>query len=372
VTEISTPSFYGNPTGLSDRFRRESPGLKLGQYVTGKVIEMIDDRRVLLLLDGRPITVETRIPLRAGREGVFLVQALEPQILLKPLPAEGGRIFQGERWLAEVLKSASPEAALARAQLVDLTQFPPGRDGALAGTGRGLVELWDALAPSRLVNLAPADLLALISRSGLFFESKLRRLIETGRADLFAEVLNGDVKGLLFKLKALLEARQSIPEDSGGPAISELLKKINNCLARIEATQEMNSSPSGAGERQAFTLPFWFQGELNFVDLRFDCPPQERSTGGEGLSVLFLLNLPGWGRILIEARITGKKIYGRLLLPTEEVAAFFDRSLGDLEGRLRTLGFDPLFKAASLRPEEMLDEFLGGIGRDERFLNIVI
>lgn len=72
--------------------------------------------------------------------------------------------------------------------------------------------------------------------------------------------------------------------------------------------------------------------------------------------MLFILDLPEWGRMSIEVKMAGKRIYCRFYLPTEEVKSFFGSFLDQVQERLVRLGFQPQV-AVSARATEKIAEF---------------
>ncbi len=344
--------------------------LEVGQILKGKVIGVIDDRHAVLRLKGHDIPVESQIPLQSGKEGTFKVISLHPQIILKFLSEEEMvGIGKGLKALPmadalreDFLEGLSPLWTLAREGI-----SPPLRE-----TMDRLMGLWTFLSLSGSSVIDPGTIERMVLQSGLFFERLLRRIIQDGRLDELEERLNRDVKGLLLKLKSQLiaEKAHSEPQRLWPNELEQLLKGIDHLLKRIESYQQLSASTISGTEEKAFLfLPIWINERLQFIDLCLSLPrfrPEE--VQNRGISMLFLLHLPEWGKMSIEVRLIGKRLYGQFSFSGEEVALFFNQVLLELRESLRRLGFQPEIQVATRSSEKMLEHFLSEMKGEERSL----
>jgi len=89
--------------------------------------------------------------------------------------------------------------------------------------------------------------------------------------------------------------------------------------------------------------------------------------------MLFLLHMPEWGRMSIEVRWTGKKLYGRFLFSRDEVTSFFNRELYELQKGLLRLGFPSEMHASTQAPEKIVEHFTSAAkGKEKSLLNLVV
>ncbi len=356
---------------------QDLPSFHIGQVLRGKVIEVIDDHHSVIRMEGRGLSVESRMPLDRGMEGLFEVKAVYPQIVLKLLQPEETNLLEAERWLKAFLMTDP--------QMEDLSEklsllWKTGREGmapAVRETMDRLLSLWSSFSPSRSLAIDPGQIQEMITQSGLFFEHQLGELIKARSRSRFEEVLGRDVKGLLAKLKAQLETSSPAVQTSG-PGSSmheELLGGVNHLLRKIEGYQLLHSSsPAGIQEKMFLLLPFWIQERLQLVDLHLSLPQSGSDhSDPEGMSILFLLHLPEWGRMSIEVRMTGKRLYGQFLLSSDEVASFFSGALNELQRRLLNLGFQSEIRVSTQTPEKIVEIFLSEMkGNDRSLLNLVV
>ncbi len=346
--------------------------LEVGQILRGKVLGVIDDRHAVLQLKGHDIPVESQVPLQSGMEGTFKVISLHPQIILKFLPEEGMVGLEiGKGLKALLMADAFGEdfsERLSHLWTLAREKMPPP----LRETMDRLMGLWTfpSLSGSSLIDPGPMERMVL--QSGLFFEHLLKRIIKDGHLDRLEEGLNSDAKGLLLRLKSQLiaEKTHSQPQRLWPDQLEQLLKGIDHLLKRIESYQQLSvSSTSGMEEKAFLFLPIWVNERLQFVDLCLSLPrfrPEE--VQGRGISMLFLLHLPEWGRMSIEVRLIGKRLYGQFFFSGEEVALFFNHVLLELQESLTRLGFQPEIRVATRSSEKILEHFVSEMKGEERFL----
>ncbi|MBM4339158.1 MAG: flagellar hook-length control protein FliK [Deltaproteobacteria bacterium] len=355
---------------------KDLPSFRIGQVLQGKVMEVVDDRNAVIRMEGRDLSVESRIPLCKGMEGFFEVKGVDPQIILKLLQPEEMSLLDAERWLkAFLMADLSKEDLSERLSLLWKTgteEMAP----AVRETMDRLLSLWSSFSPSRPFAFDPAQVQEMVRRSGLFFEQQMGRLIEDGSQSRFEEALGRDVKGLLAQLKVQLEtssmARTSGPDPSRH---EELLEGVNHLLHKIEGYQLLHSSsPAGTQEKIFLLLPFWIHERLQLVDLYLSLSQSGSGRSEpEGMSMLFLLHLPEWGRMSIEVRMSGKKLYGRFLFSSDEVTSFFGGAIDQLRSRLLHLGFHSEMQVSTQAPEKIVESFLNEMKGDDRsLLNLVV
>jgi len=351
---------------------KELPPLQIGQILKGEVREVIDERHALIRLEGQDLVVESRIPLDRGMVDRFQVTSLSPQIVLKLLPTDRGTLTEAEKRLwAFLMSDPFGEKGLERLTLISnlgREGFPPP----VRETITRLMNLWTSFFPSRSFTIDPGQIEKMVIQSGLFFEHLLGKVIETGRFNRLEEVLDRDVKGLLLKWKGQLEATSS---QNASFKKEGILEGLDHLLRRIEGYQLLHALAPDEAEKDLFLLlPFWIQGRLQLVDLHLSLP-HSGSGGSEtgGLSMLFLLHMPEWGRMSIEVRWTGKKLYGRFLFSRDEVTSFFNRELYELQKGLLRLGFPSEMHASTQAPEKIVEHFTSAAkGKEKSLLNLVV
>jgi hypothetical protein len=152
--------------------------------------------------------------------------------------------------------------------------------------------------------------------------------------------LEGDLKGLLLKLKLQLNSlieQNRFPEPTG---IENLVKALDQFVDKVELYQILNLSQAESKENVLFLFPLWVQNNLQFVELNFYFPRQGAETSTEEEStIFFLLHFPDWGRIRIEARVKGKSLYCSFTVSDPKIKEFLDQALPELSARLHRIGY---------------------------------
>jgi len=302
LQEIQSPFLTSsNLIRLDARTGKDLPAFHVGQVLRGQVIKVMDDSHAVIRMEGRDLPVESRMPLSGGMEGLFKVKAVYPQIVLKLLQPEETGLMEAERWLKAFLLTDPSKEGLPEKLSLLMKTGGEGMAPAVRETMDRLLGLWRFFSPSRSLVIDPGQIQEMITRSGLFFEHQMGKLIMGGRQSQFKEALGRDVKGLLMKLKAQIEASSSADRASGsGSSLQEdLLDGVNHLLHRIEGAQLLHShSSAGSQEKVFLLLPFWIEERLQLVDLCLSLPPFESDPpSNTGMSLFFLLHLPEWGKM---------------------------------------------------------------------------
>ncbi len=351
--------------------------LEVGQVLDGEVIEVIDDQHALLSLKGFVLTVESQVPLQKGMEGRFEVTSVHPHILLKLLEGEGEQLQEIERRRAALFLALSSSGELSerlsRVWVSAREKAPPSIQETMDRLLRG----WMAMAPIQSGVLGPNEIERWVLMSGLFFEPLLRRWVREGGSNRMEEEVGQEVKGLLLKLKGQLieEKRGGGRSPSGSREIEELLDGVDHLLKKIETHQQFSiSSSSQPGGKVFLLLPFWWDGQLQLVDLLLSLPnPESEGPEGRARTIQILLHLPEWGRVSLEMKMIGKRLLGQWCFSLEEVADFFREGIPKLQERFLGLGFQPEIRVTTRRPEKIIEHFMEELGGDEGpLVNLVV
>jgi len=226
---ISTEYILVNPRS------GESPiPFQSGEILRGTVIDPVDPLHTLIRIKGEEILVENRAAsLTPGRELALQVEEIHPKVILKIIPEESLPGTRVESFLMKYLSSDTPLEKLAE-NLAGLWGMSAERmDPEVQDTLKQLFSLLNRFSSL----LSPGDsgqLREIVAQLGLFWEAKLRRLIEGQGKNSFDSLLEGDLKGLLLKLKAQLNSlivQNRLPEPMG---IENLFKALDQFVDKIE------------------------------------------------------------------------------------------------------------------------------------------
>jgi hypothetical protein len=335
-----------------DKFLSLAPG----EILEGTILERKDPDQLLIRIKGQDLWARTQVPLPAEGKVSLRVEALGPQVLLRFLPAaeekEAGFLGPLKKILGDNLPLSRLAESLTALAKAAPDSFPPE-------VRRGMQELKAALAeyaPPFLTD--PAALREKVSQSGLFWENRLRGLVDQGRGEDFPQAGRRDLKGLVSKLKSLLPDASASGGGNDLPAArpKEVLQALDPYLQRIEAFQLLNHRGADSSEKWLLLLPLWFGQELQFLELSGGFSRGKgASAAEEETTLLFLLNLPDAGKIKIEVAIRKDDLFCRIHSSASSFREEVRRNLTELEGRLRTLGFHPSFSVFESRPEEEME-----------------
>ena len=339
-----------------------------GEVVEGEMIEWIDADRAVIRFKGQDCLVRSQVPFPENLGGPFRVEATHPQLILRILPKEEKEV--GPAWARrrqylpnEVGNGSIEDLAKVLTELGGTTgpSLPPAVQDSL----NRLLTLLKLFSISSHPPHDPDQVKTAVLRSGLFFEERLKRLIDSHPKDQGDQLIERDLKGLLIRLKSQWEAMSSsgaVPKDPS-LLIEETGRAIDRILRKIEGYQFLNL-PSSDSERKYFLLlPLWFQGRLRFMEMALSLPRRHPSgREQEGISILCLIDLPHLGKMSIEVKVKEKALYCRFSVSDRKASALLGPHLPDLQSRLVCLGFEPQLSLSVESTEKMTQTFFEEIG----------
>jgi hypothetical protein len=342
---------------------------------------VIDDHHAMIQLKGNDLLVRSQIPLSKGMEGYFRVEATSPQVILKFIPeGEMPGEERVEQQIDLLLKRYLP-FDFSKEDLFEQLSKLWGMKGEMIPLGMQstmdrLRSLLQGFSIGEPFSLDPEHLREIVTQGGLFFERKLRDLIETQTEDQYDQIVRGDMKGLLMELRSQLKSLMSlgIHQEEASLPLKEIMGNLDQLLRKIEGYQILNLNASNHPGKVFLLIPLWFQNNLQLVEMNLSLPRPDgdRSSSGEH-AIFFLLHLPDWGRVSIEANMKGKGLYCRFTVSDPEVSTFLNDAFPELRARLNRIGFQPHLAVSIESPEKMVQTWLGELEeRREAWLNIVV
>ncbi len=317
-----------------------------GDKIQATVLRPVDSDHVLLQFRNRQILAESRVALPRGETLSFLVQEVQPNVVLRVAPLESSR----EDLISLLLKKGL--AAYFTAEKADGTIPLAAKAG---GTRILLPELNALLQSLPNAALSPVSVFremleGSLQGSGLFFENRLRQLVTGGGKETLDQILSGDLKGLLMKAEG---NPGTLPSSAQEPQ-KDLLGGVERALQKIEFFQLLNVRQEDPAANLFLHLPVWFGEHLRFVEMNLSFPRKDpSSTEKEGYSLLFLLTLPALGKMKVEARLRDKELFCRMTVSRDGVEETLLGSLPGLEDRLTRLGFRPQIQVVRETEEEI-------------------
>jgi hypothetical protein len=345
-----------------------------GEIIRGTVIDQVDPLHALILIKAEEILVENRgVSLTKDRELTFQVEAIHPKVILKIIPEENPPGQEIESLLAKYLSSDLPLEKLAEnlAGLwkISTETLPPE----IQVTLNQFFSLIGRFSPP-LSPLDPSALRKLLAQSGIFWEARLKNFIEGQTKDSSDLLAEGDLKSLLIKLKSQLNSLVEQNKNSNSTALQDLVQGLGQFVEKIELYQILNLNHADPQGKFLLLFPLWVQNGLQFVELKFSFPHRGREAlEQEELSILFLLHLPDWGRMRIEARIKEKGLYCTFMVSEPQVKKILEQALPEVSLRLHQVGFDPLFQVSVESGEKISPSLIPDIERwSDSLFNVVV
>jgi len=357
---------------LEQKPRGKSPlaHLALGQKVTAKVLEVISDRRALLMIGGQRVNAKTFLPLQAGQTVLLRMDRTgNRQVFKFEGVAEGGGPDQ--RLPMGLFGKSQPYVMFSRL----LEELP----GLKAGGGdieasRHLKVLRELVSGLGLKSDVPSHgfLKRLMDTGGLLWESKMAALVSKGDPPTPAAVqrlVSGDLKALVLQL--LSDAKVS----SAPEAFTEHLK---GTLEGLEHHQLLNQHLLENEGRYLLPLlvggqpPFQFgQLLLGLGDRKEGAVPEERV-----VTVSFLLTLSNLGELRADVSILKDRLTGAFGVADEANRELIIRYLPELRRKLRDHGFGVCdITCRVLEPEQLSEMSLvtqAMASPEDGFFNLVV
>jgi hypothetical protein len=301
------------------------------------------------------------------------VEETEPKVILKLLSLQAPSELNIDSLLKKYLGADVPLENLAnRLSLLAQGNF----QGMPSSIQRPLEQVRSFLQSlPNLSGLGQDTLQMLVEKSGLFWENKVKNWMEGARGESLSQVLQEDLKGLGMKLLAQLQGVGRVETQEGDPArVRNLKQDLESFLQKVEFYQILNSRSPEQTDRLYLFFPFWLGPHLQLVELNLSFPKRESTQGGEdGFSLLFLLNLPSWGKVRIEVQMREKTLFCRFLVSDRQVAESIHSGFSILQAHLEKLGFTSHLQALVMGEETMRETVVQELGTEaSSLLSIVI
>ncbi|MDY6906211.1 MAG: hypothetical protein SWH61_16190 [Thermodesulfobacteriota bacterium] len=300
------------------------PVFRNNQVIEAKVLKVISDQQAELLIAGRKVVANTRLPFSPG-DSVYLkaVGASDRQrFVLTDAPGKG--------LARQSMATVSPSAVYNQLSdlLSGLPEHQPERD-----SGQQMANLHDFLVDiAGKARLGDKGFLSmLISASGLVLEKKLAGLLlrdRNGKSPQAGGFSGTDIKAALLLLAGDSSAPQSARE----------------VLHLIERLQMFNKTAMEDAGKLLLPLPFLASGGLRFGELMIDLGRPRRGKTGPVkkkslLKIAFILELSVIGHILADFSVLDKTVSGGFTVTTEPARRMLADSSATLTQTLEAQGF---------------------------------
>jgi hypothetical protein len=313
----------------------------LGKIIPVKWVRSLDPQRVLIQVNGKELVAETAFPIPEGAEFQVRVEQLEPRVIFKLLlPTSGGSVsfsLLKKYWVGDPPLEMLAESweALERAVGPSLPKEARETWARIQETTRQFSGILESGAD-------PQALARILDQSGLNLENKLLRLIASDGKPSSQAALEGDLKGLLLKMKAQLER-----------VAPETARQLQPPIQKMELYQLLNAG-EGDPSKLLLLIPLFFPEGLRWTEVLFSGDRKEGGPAGDPeRALLFLLDLPALGKLQIEIQIRENRLYGRFKTADPGIGEYLEENMSRLTDRLGVAGYSADLEIRVVAPEQL-------------------
>lgn len=355
------PVSISNPAikDISIKFTTDTVlNLKIGQILSGEVVNTIDSNNAIVRFNEFEVLANTTKELTNGEPLTVKVESLNPQVIMRLIEADS----LPEDKLLSILKRLPIQKADFGKSIENLIKTISNNISDSNFKSEPLLKFKEALFnfPIKLSDdIKPEDIKKIIKDSGIFYEDKILKLLETGLSKESIKELNNDIKN-----KLMLFIKDYMPTSDNLKINKELEKGLKNLINNIESHQSVNilaQSDSKINPEQKnfiFQIPYIIQNE--FKTIKFYLKNKKQGKGEEKLkeeySLVFILDMINTGMLRINVNIKDKDVYCNINTEKEKVASFFKQFAPDLTKQLSSIGLNVTVECSVVRKEYISKE----------------
>ncbi|PIE61245.1 MAG: hypothetical protein CSA29_04380 [Desulfobacterales bacterium] len=336
-------------------------GVKVGDLIRAKVLDLLPDGRAHLRVAGQNVIVKASYPMAKGDNLILeLIRQGEPPVF-KPAAQSSLTVMPGQQGDLKSLAALFSKATFHLESVAAIND--PGVKTILENLALKSGKRDEGLLVRLIENLG----LTLEKKMAAMAVSKGLPMDGNRLSDTPAHVLKTDLKAAVLNL---------LSRDSGSDG-ANLLKSAS---AAIESFQQINTQ-SFDGNRFLLPFPILAPGFLEFGQLFINTG--DRSGKGNQkkdrvIDVAFLMNMTALGKIRADFAFYKKNITGGFLLENQSICDYMRTLMPELKSRLGSIGFNAGHIGCQVAPASSFS--LGGLAKamsgsgsdDSRALDLVI
>ena len=366
------------------------PPLAVGQEIEAEVVEASPGETVLVKVQGALLEAEAPKTLRPGTIFSARVEQVRPQVVLHVLSQseEGTDPESVENIQAEASRlvrihlphrtDAGDSLHSLNQELASFVEHPP--QDPVPSSLTKLQTLIKTLLPDQTPPTAER-LAAFVRDGGLHYEAKLWRLAESAPQAL-SQMAGQDLKGLLLQALQDVETAQAktqpgeeelvdslvsakteeVAEEvlrelaregtrkepaSTSPASQNIAASLVHHLENIESQQAVNVLAQVKGEPYQLQIPFFTGQGMTTAFLSIEPEGQSNGEGGKrksgekgkGCNILFLLDLEGFGKTRIDARVGEQSLWVAFYVDQPHTVSLLKEEIPAFRETLQSLGY---------------------------------
>ena len=355
------PVSISNPAikDISIKFTTDTVlNLKIGQILSGEVVNTIDSNNAIVRFNEFEVLANTTRELTNGEPLTVKVESLNPQVIMRLIEADS----LPEDKLLSILKRLPIQKVDFGKSIENLIKTISNNISDSDFKPEPLLKFKEALFnfPIKLSeDIKPEDIRKIIKDSGIFYEDKILKLLETGLSKESINELNNDIKN-----KLMLFIKDYMPTSDNLKINKELEKGLKNLINNIESQQSVNilaQSDSKINPEQKnfiFQIPYIIQNE--FKTIKFYLKNNKQGKGEEKskeeYSLVFILDMVNTGMLRINVNIKDENVHCNINTEKEKVASFFKQFVPDLTKQLSSIGLKATVECSVARKEYISKE----------------
>jgi len=355
------PVSISNPAikDISIKFTTDTVlNLKIGQILSGEVVNTIDSNNAIVRFNEFEVLANTTRELTNGEPLTVKVESLNPQVIMRLIETDS----LPEDKLLSILKRLPIQKVDFGKSIENLIKTISNNISDSDFKSEPLLKFKEALFnfPIKLSeDTKPEDVKKIIKDSGIFYENKILKLLETGLSKESINELNNDIKN-----KLMLFIKDYMPTSDNLKINKELEKGLKNLINNIESQQSVNilaQSDSKINPEQKnfiFQIPYIIQNE--FKTIKFYLKNNKQGKGEEKskeeYSLVFILDMVNTGMLRINVNIKDENVHCNINTEKEKVASFIRQSMPDLVKRLSLIGLKATVECSVARKEYISKE----------------
>ncbi len=359
MIEVNSPLFSKSTISLkTEENSLPLPRFYKNEIVKGKVLKSSVPREALLLIKGRKVMARTHASLGEGKVLSLMVEEISPIPVFKLIGAKSANYDTIN--ISMILSAMKENLWESVFENMNQSVFPK-EDSTL------FRELIKELSMKLFLKPSPDLLRVLIDKSGIGWETKLRKLFfqKTVTEDSLNGLIKGDLKGMGSKLLSFNKEKEGA---------------VNRFVNAIKNIQLLNSLGIEHERKIFLPVPLLFSngefslGQLLIKTHREKKKEQEiKECDKVFFNLTFLLELSNIGPLRADLSIRGKEINGRFLLVNEEAKLLIEKNLTSLVDNLKEKGFSFRNIDCQIKDSEIIkDTLIKEVVQEEDFnINLV-
>ena len=313
------------------------PPLSVGEVVEAEIVKSARYGKALILLKNSPVIAYSGLPLSKGEKIAVRVAQLHPGVVLRIVQNE---ISQKSMLMDYLRFYRSNPKALFDVSIEGIDRFNPEKLEELVGPMekkdvRNIQNILKSLIFSKESLKNPLFLKDYVHKLGYLMEKEQGGALKRRAGATMNASQN--LKGFLLKVSSKL---QPLMEIGNFPAAEKLAEFARSSLHAIESHQVVNYLFQEYEGKYMFQIPLLFPENMGMAEIFVKFWDQKNKGHRKEKNVLFLLNMDALGDVVVEAKITVKKISCVLKCGNENICDFIRPFMKELEDKLTALGYE--------------------------------